>query len=404
MRPTATPAATVLPLARPVGPIPTVLPTGAFDPAVVPTVGPRPGLTRRTLRHVGSVSEWLFGALTLVVGLSLLAAVPLGQFLTLGYLLESSGRVARTGRLRDGFIGVRRAARVGGVALGVGLMWLPLWAVSSFADSARIIDPGGRYARQFDAWLWVLAVAFALHVGAACLRGGRLRYFVWPFNLVWLARRAWRGGLYQEARDRLWDAVTGLRLPYYFWLGARGFVGGLLWLAVPLALLGLGHKAPAVGLLGAVLLAAVVLYVPFLQTRFARDGRLRAFIQLGAVRRDFRKAPLAFAAALVVLLVAAMPLYLLKIELIPRDLIFLEGLVFLAFIFPARLLVGWAYGRAGRRDRPRHWILRWSARLLVIPVVAAYVVVVFGSQHLGWRGIPSLYEQHAFLLPVPFAG
>ena len=35
-----------------------------------------------------------------------------------------------------------------------------------------------------------------------------------------------------------------------------------------------------------------------------------------------------------------MPLYLLKIEVIPRDLVFLEGLVFLLFIFPARLLGG----------------------------------------------------------------
>ena len=38
----------------------------------------------------------------------------------------------------------------------------------------------------------------------------------------------------------------------------------------------------------------------------------------------------------------------------------------------------------------------------MMPVVVAYVLVVFTSQHLGWHGIASLYEQHAFLLPVPF--
>ena len=38
----------------------------------------------------------------------------------------------------------------------------------------------------------------------------------------------------------------------------------------------------------------------------------------------------------------------------------------------------------------------------MLPVVVAYVLVVFTSQHLGWHGIASLYEQHAFLLPVPF--
>ena len=69
-------------------------------------------------RRVGSGADWLFGVFSLVLGLSILAALPLAQFLSLGYFLESSARVARTGRLRDGLIGVRRAARLGGVALG----------------------------------------------------------------------------------------------------------------------------------------------------------------------------------------------------------------------------------------------------------------------------------------------
>ena len=62
-----------------------------------------------------SAVEWCFGVLSLFVGLAMLAAVPVVQFLSLGYLLEASGRVARSGRLRDGALGVRPAARVGGV-------------------------------------------------------------------------------------------------------------------------------------------------------------------------------------------------------------------------------------------------------------------------------------------------
>ena len=213
------------------------------------------------------------------------------------------------------------------------------------AEAARIIDPNGRIARQWEVGLSVLAVLFALHVTAAVLRGGRFRDFLWPLNIVWLVRRALRGGLYTEARDRLWDTVVALRLPYYFWLGVRGFVGAFLWLIVPLLLLAQGHRVPALGVLGGVLLAVVVLYVPFLQVRFARDNRFRAFREVRAVRAAFRRAPLAFAFALWVHLLFAMPLYLLKIEVIPRDLVFLEGLVFLLFIFPARLLGGWAYAR-----------------------------------------------------------
>src|SRR5438045_7866522 len=64
----------------------------------------------RVWHGAGSACEWLFGAATLVVGLAVLAAVPILQFLTLGYLLEAGGRVARTGKLRNGFIGVRIAA------------------------------------------------------------------------------------------------------------------------------------------------------------------------------------------------------------------------------------------------------------------------------------------------------
>src|SRR5436190_17483318 len=94
-----------------------------------------------------SACEWFFGAATLVVGLAVLAAVPILQFLTLGYLLEAGGRVARTGKLRSGFIGVRIAARAGGMVLGAWLVLLPLRLVSSLWLSAEIIDPDGPTAR-----------------------------------------------------------------------------------------------------------------------------------------------------------------------------------------------------------------------------------------------------------------
>src|SRR4051794_16761158 len=87
-----------------------------------------PGGRRWIARCVGAIasaSEWAFGALALGLGLALLAATPLAQFLSLGYLLEAEGRVARGGRLRDGLVGVRRAARVGSMVLGAWLWLLP---------------------------------------------------------------------------------------------------------------------------------------------------------------------------------------------------------------------------------------------------------------------------------------
>src|SRR5262249_1259234 len=153
----------------------------------------------------------------------------------------------------------------------------PLWLLSSLAVSAQIIDPDGPIAARWDVAMTVLTVVFVLHVTSACFRGGKLRYFFSPLNVIWLARRVRRGGLCTEAWAGVSAFVRALRLPYYFWLGVRGFAGAFLWLALPLTLLGQGHRNPMIGILGALLLALVVLYVPFLQMRFARDNRFRAF-------------------------------------------------------------------------------------------------------------------------------
>jgi hypothetical protein len=365
-------------------------------------------LVGRGVRTVGSALEWLFGALVLMVGLAALAALPLLQFLSLGYLLEAGGRVARTGRLQDGFIGVRLAARLGGIVAGSWVLLLPVRLVAGLARSAQVIDPGGRAAAGWRFALTVLMGMTALHVAAACLRGGRLRYFLWPFNVVWLLRRLVRGGYYAEARDAVWETVESLQLPYYFWLGFRGFVGALAWLALPVTLLALGQRpapaAPLVGFLGGALLAVVLLYLPFLQMRLAATGELRAVFELRAVRADYRRAPLAFTFAFLVTLLFALPLYLLKIEVVPREAAWLPSLVFVAFIFPARLLTGWALARAARREAPRHWFFRWTGRLPLVPAAAFYVLVVFFTQYTSWNGVWSLYEQHAFLVPVPFFG
>jgi hypothetical protein len=354
-------------------------------------------------RALGSGIEWLFGLLSLGLGLSMLAALPVVQFLSLGYFLESSARVARTGRLRDGFVGVRKAARAGRVAAGTWLALVPVWLAASYARSAELIDPGGRIARNWRIALVVVTALSLFHIAVSCARGGRLRYFLWPFgHPFWLVRRLRRGGLYHEARDGLWAFVADLRLPYYFRLGLIGFLGTLAWLAVPALLIAATGTAPLLAVLGALLLAVIVPFLPFLQVRYAVEGRLSALFSRRAIRDHFRRAPWAFAFSLVILLLAAIPLYLLKIEKIPREAAWLPSLVFVLFLAPARLLTGWAYARSERRDRPRHWIFGVLGRLGIVPAAALYVLIVFISQYTSWEGVASLYEQHAFLLPVPF--
>jgi hypothetical protein len=354
-------------------------------------------------RGLASATEWLFGLVCLVVGLSTLAALPLLQFLSLGYFLESSARVARTGRLRDGIIGVRRAARVGGLVAGIWLAMVPAWLVGSLAGSAEVIDAGGPTARHWRLALVVLTVVSLLHVMTACARGGRLRQFLWPFSHpFWLVRRLRAGGLYTETRDRFWAFLNELRLPHYFRLGLIGFLGTLAWLIVPALLIAAGGRVPPLGILGALLLALVVPFLPFLQVRYAVEGQASALFSRRAIRERFRRAPWAFAFALMVLLLASIPLYLLKVEMIPREAAWLPSLVFVVFLAPARLLTGWAYARSGRRDRPTHWFFRTLGRFAIIPAAAFYVSIVFLAQYTSWGGVAALYEQHAFLLPVPF--
>lgn len=386
--------------------MPELLQEVADTPAV-----PRAGVVRRVfqllgrvIRGIGSVLEWLFGALALMIGLAVLAALPVVQFLSLGYLLEAGGRVSRSGRVRDGFVGVRLAARLGGAVFASWLLLWPVRMVSGFARSAQVIDPGSDVARAWRIGLVILIGFTALHIAAACARGGRLRYFVWPFNIVWLLRRWWRGGYYAEARDAVWHVAVSLRLPYYFWLGCRGFAAAALWLVLPVSLLAVGRAVPLLGFLGAFALAWVLLYLPFLQMRLATENRFAAAFEFRKVRAEFARAPWAFSFAFVITLLLALPLYLLKIEVVPAEAAWLPSLVFITFIFPARLLTGWALSRARRRELPRHWFFRWTGRAPLLPAALIYVLVLYFTQFTSWNGVWSLYEQHAFLVPVPFFG
>ena len=354
-------------------------------------------------RGVASSAEWSFGLVSLVLGLSMLAALPVIQFLSLGYFLESSARVARTGRLRDGLIGVRVAARIGRLAAAVWLALVPAWFAGSYARSAELIDPGGPAARNLRIVQVVVTLVSLLYIAVSCARGARLRHFLWPWgHPLWLVRRLREGGLYCEARDGVWAVVAALRIPYYFRLGLVGFVGTLAWLVVPAILIGATRRFPLLGLLGAILLAVIVPFLPFLQVRYAVEGHVSALFSRRAIRDRFRRAPWAFAFSLFVLLVAAIPLYFLKIEMIAREAAWLPSLVFVVFLAPARLLTGWAYARSGRRDSPRHWIFRVLGRVAITVAALLYVVVVFIGQYTSWGGAASLYEQHAFLLPSAF--
>ena len=359
-------------------------------------------------RRVTGFLHWTFGVASVIAGLALLATIPLLQILTLGYFLEASRRVATSGRWRDGCVGIDKAARIGSIVLG---SWLALWPariLSGYWYHATLIDPGSNRSRTLYNWLIVLTVVTVMHVVWAWFRGGRLRDFLWPAPFR-LFRQVSRKETYRQARDRLWEFVLSLRLPYYFMLGLRGFLGAMAWLLLPLLLCIGGTTLPPgiallSGLLGYLLLTLVLLVLPFLQTQFACQQTWSSMFDWRTTRTLFRHAPIAFWFSFTITLLFAIPLYLLKLELTPREVLILPSLVFVVFSWPARVLCGWAVGRAQRQKLPRIFVSRWFARLSIIPTAAIYALVVFLTRYTSWYGTWSLLEQHAFLVPVPFLG
>lgn len=348
----------------------------------------------------------MFGFVALIVLLSIVATLPVIQFISLGYLLESGRRVA-TGRIRDGFPGVRLAARLGSIAFCSWLLLQPLRLLRDLQVSAALL--GNEQAQSRLAISFYVASALVLcHVAWATWRGGRVRNFLWPAPRKLL--RALRSGtLYARARDGVYETVLRLQAPRLFWLGLGGFLVAFGWLVIPISILVASTRltegpGAVLWMIGSTVLAAALLYLPYAQLNFAMDDQMRAGFDWRRVRGQFKRAPIAFGVAMIATLLLAVPLYLLKAELLPREAAWLPAIVFVLSIWPARVLTGWAIGRAQRREENRHFISRWMSFLVMLPVVVAYVGIVYLTQYVSWYGAWSLYEQHAFMLPVPFLG
>lgn len=363
----------------------------------------------RIARRLGRGFDSVVGAVTIIPVLAVISALPVLNLLSLGYLLEASGRVARSGRLRDAWVGLREFAVIRKILLAAWIAMLPVRLVLSFWRDAELIAPGSANAMALRVLLIVLIVLVTMHLLWAVVRGGKWRHFLWPAPLRFL-RWIGAGWDWRKLWSGVRDGLRQLRLWHFFRLGALGFAGALLWLALPVLILMAASKFANPGvsfltsLLGSILLGIAVLHLPFLQTRFALTGRFREFLEPGSARRSFRKAPVSFWLALAATLLFALPPYLLKIELTPDEVAWLPNIVFVLLIFPARALLGWSLARAERRETPRTWVSRWAARLAALPVVAVYVFFVWFSQYLSWHGSLGLLEQHAFLVPAPLLG
>lgn len=371
---------------------------------------PFPGW-RHPVRSLLWIVRGLFGLASLLLLLAVIAAIPIVNFVALGYLLEAEGRVGRSGRFRDGFPLMGLAPRLGSMVLGVYLWLLPLRILSTNAAAARIISPGSAHDLRLQTIKWIAGVLIGLHLSLALARGGSLGCFVRPIkNLRWLLAQLRCGDYLRTAGDTVGEFVAGLRLKHHFLLGVKGFFAALIWLAFPTLVYATINRPQGPGvlqmLLGGTLLVLVLAWLPFLQAQVAAENRMGAGLERARVRELFGYAPFAWLLAIVVTYVLALPLYLFKAFVLPRDALWPLTLVFIVSIYPTRLITGWAYHRAMRRSElglRSHGITRFAVRFLgMLPLLAVYVFILYFTQFLGAHGKLTLYEHHVFLLPWPY--
>lgn len=369
---------------------------------------PFPNPIWHPLRSMAWCVRTLFGIASLIVLLALLAAIPLVNFLALGYLLEAEGRVARTGKFRSAFHLVGVAPRIGAIAICTWLWMLPLRFLSGLASDAAIISPGSETAHAWRTGTLVAAVVVGLHLVLALARGGSFGCFFRPLkNTLWLTKQLRAGSYWEQADKHLRAFIASLRLKHHFLLGVKGFFGALPWLVPPTLLFAAANSSEGgrilLTLIGGVALVVVFGWMPFLQARVASTGRMSAYRELSAARRVWSHAPIAAWIALLFTFALALPLNLLKIKLLPQDAMWVATLVFIVSIYPARIITGWACHRGSRPDRKPAWSpIRWGMRLLGVGVLVVYTFLFFFVQDISQHGKLALFEHHAFLLPVPF--
>ncbi len=351
------------------------------------------------------VRIWQFACLVLL--LSIAASLPILQLASLGYLLESSGRWARGRPFRECLPGLKLAGSIGTVAFWIALSSVPVYLVRDLAASSNLIAPDTSLASRWQIGAAIIGVTWCLYVSWALLRGGRLWHFLWPAP-VRFVREFFHVRTWQTAADNLQAVVGQFRFITLMKLGFFGSIGALIYLIIPGAIILAGIHAPRDGakailtLVGIIAMLVMLQYLPFLQMRYAQTGRFRSFLEISAVRRGFQRAPWLHAIAMLLLVVLAIPLYLLRIEAPPSQLVWTLCVFFVLFNIPAKFMLAWAVRYSEQRTKKRAWYNRYPAWLLMIASLPIYILFLYLATLASWDGSAVVIVQHAFLLPVPF--
>lgn len=410
----------------------------------------------RVVAAVGQFVHWTIGLFGLIFCLAIAAVIPLFQFMALGYFFEVTARIRNQGRVRAGFVGLDQAARLSSIIIGTWLLLWPITLLGTWWEASYLIDPLSETTRNLRTLQIVGTVLILAHILAAWFCGGHLRYFFWPVVApfafaIWLLRRTanskivrpvldgtlgrvspalvedlcrakpvtdwflpailWKsfrsGKLFSRARDGVWNFVLEMKLPYLFSVGLRGFVGTMLWLAIPVTIMIVSAKtvdgaAVLTGLAGIISFGLVATWLPILQAHFASENRFAAMFELRVARETFRRVPIRYLTMLLATFVFALPLFLLKVEKIFPELLFLPAIVFILFMLPTRFIAGWTYLKACQAEQRARLLVRWPTWLVQLALAFTFAGFVFLMRFVIWTGAAGLFDQHAFLIPAPF--
>lgn len=402
-----------------------------------------------------------FGVASMIVILAVLAAIPVVQFLTHGYLLEVAGRVGRTGQLRSAFFGLAKASKIGQIILGTLICMLPAYFNSLSWHNAELISPGSDIANSRRIILWIVTLLSVTHVAAAWFCGGQLKHFFWPVIapvslVLWAIRRVlglpgcrtfigritnpvapnlvgdlantkplkdWflpvvvfkavvEGRLLNDAREQLWKFFIDLRLHHYFWMGVRGLIGTMIWLLIPSAVFlmatmifrsDINDGVAILFILPGMLLAGLVFTFLFaVQANFARTNRFQAFFDLGTAFRVLRSSPIMFFVAITLSFVLVLPLFLLMIEPIDPQLAWAPCLVYVALLWPGKVLAGKAISRGVGRTQAAHFMISYPLICAMVAIAASYSLLLYFTQFVAASGPFSFIQNPVFTIPAPY--
>jgi len=368
-----------------------------------------PGI-RSPLKSLVWLVRVIVGVVFLIGLLATLAAVPGLSLLTLGFMLAAEAGLARSGSLRHAFPLLPVSTRIGTILILVGLFLLPLRLLASLAAAHGVIAQSSPLApNPQHTVLVVLQVLVFVHMITAIACGGSLACFVRPIRNIRRLAIGLRDGSWKESLNH-WSTwlLSVFRPCEHLVLAVKATVGAVIWLFIPTALLAASSRPQTdpgfpglLSFVGGILLIPVASWLPLLQVHQAVTGRFRDIFDVRTVRRIIRQVPVHWAIAAVLLYAAAIPLYLTKVRLIADDAVWLLTPLFVILIYPARLMFGWVYARGMRRPDPTTRLIRWPVKLVMIPVLGAYALILFATPLISEAGQAALFENHAFLLPIP---